>query len=128
MPWNSPSSQPTSWAWATRSSASLGGASSLSNGERQAVELGPQVRRQSLGQFLDRRLVDLPQPGPALLVQRGVANLLQQLLDHGADAQDLGRLLDRFGVRPRHLAVLGRGGDDLRLLRLISHRALPSGP
>ncbi len=31
MPWNRPSSQPTSWAWATRSSESLG--VSAENGE-----------------------------------------------------------------------------------------------
>src|SRR5215467_12358649 len=33
MPWNNPSSHPTSWAWATRSSASLGASSSVKGRE-----------------------------------------------------------------------------------------------
>ena len=45
MPWNRPSSQPTSWAWAMRSSDSLGVPSS-SNGRAERLELVPQVGRQ----------------------------------------------------------------------------------
>ena len=67
MPWKSPSSQPTSWAWATRSSASEG--IGLVEGERHPVELGGQVGAQRPGQLPHRLLVDLAQPGPAGLVE-----------------------------------------------------------
>ena len=95
MPWNRPSSQPTSWAWAIRSSASVGvselngresrSSSSTSSGARPVLEL------------LDRRLVDLGEPGAAGLVERRRLHLLEQLADHAADAHDLGGLLDEVG-------------------------------
>lgn len=56
-------------------------------------QLGLQVRRQALGQFGDRSVVDLPQPGPRRLVEGCLAHLFEELLDHGADAHDLGRPL-----------------------------------
>ena len=49
MPWNSPSSHPTSWAWAMRSSASDG--TDVVEGQRHAVELGGQVGAQGAGQL-----------------------------------------------------------------------------
>ena len=94
IPWNRPSSHPTSWAWAIRSSASEG--SPVSKGWR-SDPVRPPGRGEALGQFADRLLVDLPQPAPAGLVQRRQAHLLQQLLDHRSDAEQLGRLLDGFG-------------------------------
>ena len=77
------------------------------------VQLGGQVGRQALGQLPDRLLVDLTQTPPAGLVEGGLADLFQELLDHRADAEQLGRLLDRF-VGPRSSArpprpVAGRG-------------------
>ena len=98
MPWNRPSSQPTSWAWATRSSASLG---SLVLGERQRqpLQLTDELGREPVFEFLDRALVDLFQPGPALLIQWGRPDLFEQLPDHTADPHDLGWLLDHLGDR-----------------------------
>ena len=51
-----------------RSSASLGRVGVEGRGQR--LELGHQVGRQPLGQFVDRLLVDLAQAHPAPLVQR----------------------------------------------------------
>ena len=95
MPWNRPSSQPTSCAWATLSSASLGTSSSHER-QRQPLQLVDQLRGQPVLQLLDRALVDLAEPGPALLIQRGGADLLQQLPDHAADPHHLGWLLDHL--------------------------------
>ena len=41
--------------------------------------------------------MNLSQPHPARLVQRGCLHLLQQLLDHAADTHDLRGLLDQVG-------------------------------
>ena len=94
MPWNRPSSQPTSWAWAIRSSASVG----VCVAERQGdpLQLGDQLGGQALLELGDRAAVDLRQPGPAGLVQRRAPDLLEQLLDHAADPHHLGRLLDQL--------------------------------
>src|SRR5690606_16838891 len=51
-----------------------------------------------------RGTVDLLEPGAAGVVERSGPHLLEQLLDHGADAHDLCRLLDHVGQR---LALLG---------------------
>ena len=60
MPWNRPSSQPTSWALATRSSPSDGHAAVVER-QGQHAQLVLQVGRQRLGQLGDRALVDLGQ-------------------------------------------------------------------
>ena len=60
MPWNRPSSQPTSWAWAIRSSASVGVLASP-KGRRQPGQLVRRSGDSAVGQLRDRRLVDLPQ-------------------------------------------------------------------
>jgi len=104
IPWNSPSSHPTSWAWAMRSSASEG-VSGVER-DRHPVELGGQVGGEAVRQLADRLLVDLAEPTTAGLVERGLADLLQQLLHHRADAEQLGRLLDRLR-QLLGLAVLG---------------------
>ena len=93
MPWKRPSSQPTSWAWAMRSSAS-DGLLAVAEGDRHPVELLAEVGRQGAAELAHGRLVDLPQAGPGRLVERRAAHLLEELLDHGADPHDLGRLLD----------------------------------
>src|SRR5690606_25868810 len=75
-------------------------------GERQGqpFQLVPQLRRQPLLELAHRGTVDLLEPGAAGVVERSGPHLLEQLLDHGADAHDLGRLLDHVGQR---LALLG---------------------
>ena len=116
MPWNSPSSQPTSWAWAMRSSPSLGTLLS-SNGSDKPGELVAQLGGQAVAELLDGVLVDLAQPVARGLVERRRPYLLEQLLDHRADAHDLGRLLDHVGevalvvVLLQRLAV-GRDEED----------------
>ena len=61
--------------------------------------------------------MDLGEPGPARLVERGVAHLLEQLLDHRADPHDLGRLLDEVRRVGGAVAVLGVGRDAHAVLR-----------
>ena len=100
MPWNRPSSQPTSWACAIRSSASDGMESSV-NGSASRSQLVAQLGCQAVLEFADRGLVDLLEPGAAGVVERSRAHLFEQLLDHGADAHDLRRLLDH----PRQLGM-----------------------
>ncbi len=60
MPWNRPSSQPTSCACATRSSASLGVV--VPERQRQPLKLRDQLGREPVLQLLDGVLVDLLQP------------------------------------------------------------------
>ncbi len=85
----------------------------VAEGDGDPVELGHQVGREAVGQLADRLLVDLPEPAPAGLVEGRLADLLEQLLDHRADAHHLGRLLDRLG----------------RLLGVVPGRPrAPSGP
>ena len=96
--------------------AQLGLARQLVLGERQGqpVQFLDQFGREPVLELLDRAFVDLPEAGPALLVQRRRPDLFQQLADHAADPHDLGRLLDHFRNRPfraaRLLGVLGRRG------------------
>ena len=68
-------------------------------GERQVepVEFVHQLRGQPVLEFLDGALVDFGQPGPGRVIQRRALHLVQQLLDHGADAHDLGRLVHQVG-------------------------------
>ena len=85
----------------------------LGERQRQPLELVDQLRREAVLELLDGALVDLLQPGPALLVQRSRPDLLEQLPDHVADPHDLGRLLDHLGDRALAAAALilvaGRG-------------------
>jgi hypothetical protein len=56
--------------------------------------------------------VDRAQPGPSAFVERRRPDLFEQLLDHRADAHDLGRLLHHRGhffETLAALAALGRG-------------------
>ena len=95
MPWNSPSSQPTSCALATRISPSVG-ISPSRNGRASIFSSCCRSGRQRLGQLGDRALVDLGQALAARLVERRGADLLEEHLDHRADAHHLGRR--RHGV------------------------------
>src|SRR5580658_7834148 len=61
-----------------------------------AVELGHQVGGEPARELAQRLLVDLAEADPACLVQRGLTDLVEQLLDHRADPHDLGRLPDRL--------------------------------
>ncbi len=130
MPWNSPSSQPTSWACATRSSR-LARRRVLAERQRQPLQLVAQLGRQAVLQLDDRPLVDLPEPVAAGLVERRRADLLQQLLDHAADPHDLGRLLDQAGRVLALGAGLGLDRADRPAVRADHHHgagAAVSGP
>ena len=61
MPWNRPSSQPTSWAWATRSSASLGmplskGRVSRDSSSRRSGEMPSASSRTDVSKISFRRV------------------------------------------------------------------------
>ena len=68
----------------------------------QAVELADQLRGEAGLQLLNRPPVDLCEPDPRLLVQRGRLHLLEELFDHAADPHDLRRLPDE----PRKILFL----------------------
>ena len=107
MPWNSPSSQPTSWAWAMRSSDSDGIASSANGSESRSSSSISSGARPSSSSLIERRWISLSRDA-ARLVERGAAHLLEQLLDHAADAHDLGRLVDEVGERALVVALAAR--------------------
>ena len=109
MPWNRPESHPTSCPWATRSSASVGGAIVEGNGE--PVELLGELCGQRPFELADRLVVDLLHPCPARVVERGRADLLEELLGHRGDPHELGgRGYELFF----ELAGLGDLGRDQR--------------
>ena len=87
MPWKSPSSHPTSCAWAIRSSASLG----MSDSNGRASRSSSAVKS---GDSAHGRLVDVLQAHTAGRVERRLPHLVEKLLDHRPDPQDLGGLLD----------------------------------
>ena len=78
--------------------------------------------------------MDLGQTGTTRLIQRRAADLLEQLLDHGPDAHDLGRLLDQVGGVADLIVVarcfghphafLGDHDDTLRLVVVGGARLL----
>ncbi len=129
MPWKRPSSQPTSWACAIRSSPSDGVPSSVKGSESRSSSSTSSGARPTL-ELLDRGPVDLLEPVAAGLVERRGLHFLQQLPDHAADPHDLRGLLDQVGdalaafvVVAVALALAGgcgvlRSGDDAR-----GHRA-----
>ena len=88
MPWKRPSSQPTSCAWAIRSSASEG-VPSAGKGRRDPFQLLDEFRREAVFEFLDGALVDAGQPDPRRVVERGGLHFVQELLHHGADPHHL---------------------------------------
>ena len=81
-----------------RSSASLG-ISVSDSGSEMRVELVAQLGREAVGELADRAGVDVAQPAAAAVVQRRRPDLLQQLLDHGADAHHLVGLRHHVGDR-----------------------------
>ena len=70
MPWNRPSSQPTSWAWATRSSTSVGTPSSA-NGKARRFSSSRRSGDRAEPSSFDRGVVDRPQPGAATARRAG---------------------------------------------------------
>ena len=140
MPWNRPSSQPTSWAWATRSSASVG--TRRRRTARASGAARPAGRATAPRPARRPKLVDPGQPLPAGSSSGAGAHLVEQLLDHRADAHHLGRLLDRLGSSDRVVGLRRCGGaDDLAVLgpfagrasslmaaSRLRDRAVPSGP
>ena len=136
MPWNRPSSQPTSWACAIRSSASDGTPSSVNGSVRRSSSSRSSGARPSSS---SRMLVavDLAQPVAARVVERRRPHLFEQLLDHRADPHHLRRLLDQIGQRlavgviPDHRARIA--ADDLDVVvvgvgcHVPSHRVCSSG-
>ena len=116
-PWR-PGARPRSACRCANGGASRA-SSSRRSGESAAAEL------------VHRRLVDVPQPLAARLVERGRAHLVEQLLDHRADPHHLRGLLDRLRVDLRgvrlDLATPGvdhLGGTD----RLVAHARHTTGP
>ena len=127
MPWNRPSSQPTSCACAMRSSASVGTVSSVNGRVRRSSSSRSSGARPCSSSRIER-LVDLLEPVAAGVVERCRAHLLEELLDHGADAHDLGGLLDHVGERfapsrVRGRLAIGRLGPD----RASAPAGWPSG-
>ena len=108
MPWNRPSSQPTSWAWAIRSSASDGIASSVNGSEIRSSSSTSSGARPSSSSLIERVWISLSRTRLASSSSER-AHLLEQLLDHAADPHHLGRLVDHLGDRALvHLVVAGR--------------------
>jgi len=91
----------------------------LAERERQLRQLLLQVGRQALSELVHRHLVDLAQARPALVVERSLSDLVEQLPDHRADAHDLRGLLDRLGSARRAVVRLLHDFDGwcFRLLR-----------
>ena len=87
MPWNRPSSQPTSWACAMRSSDSLG--VSLREREDDVLELLLQLGGEHALELVERLLVDLAQRPPAGVVERGAPDLVEHPAHHRRDADEL---------------------------------------
>src|SRR5271163_152047 len=83
-------------------------------GWRHTLELGHQIGREHLREVTNGLLVDLAQPHPTLLVERCRPHLVEQGLDHGADAQDLGGLVHRFGLALLPLLATGTVEDLVR--------------
>ena len=108
-PWNRPSSHPTSWACAMRSSR-LRGHGVVGEGQRDAVQLGHEVGGEAVLELGDGPLVHLGEPGAGRLVEGRAAHLLEQTLDHLADPQDLRGLVDDRGPGPLVLGCVRCGG------------------
>ena len=83
----------------------------VAEGQGEPFEFVAQFGGEALFELADRGLVDLLEPGAAGVVERCGPDLLEQLLDHGADAHDLGRLLDHVGQRRPAVAFGVRGGS-----------------
>ncbi len=96
MPWKSPSSQPTSWAWAIRSSASDGVASSVKGSESRSSSSTSSGASPLSSSLIEERWISLSRL-PARVVERRRLHLLEQLPDHAADPHHLRRLLDQVG-------------------------------
>ncbi|MDQ0942079.1 hypothetical protein QFZ67_003784 [Streptomyces sp. V1I1] len=96
--------QPTHQLCLRDAQFSLGGNCLVGEGQRETFEFLDQFGGEAVLQLLDRAGVDLLEADPARLVQRCCSDFLQQLLDHAADAHDLGRLFHHF--RHRDLARL----------------------
>ena len=103
MPWKSPSSQPTSWACAMRSSASLGVVAR--ERQRHVCRAPCADRRRGSLELVDRALVDLLERAAAGVVERRAAGLVEQRAHHRRDADELGRPGDLLALglpRSRH--------------------------
>ncbi len=101
MPWNRPSSQPTSWAWATaelglrrRRARRTGG---VDPGQLLAGGRATAPRWQLRAPTGRRSSRSRSRPASS---ERRRPHLLEELLDHGADAHDPGRRADRLLGRP----------------------------
>ena len=112
----------------------LAGQLVLGERQRQPFELADQLGREPVFEFLDGALVNLFQPGSALLVQGGRPDLFQQLPDHAADPHDLGWLLDHLGDRaltalfrrvPRRRYAVRAHHEDLRVLVAFQGYSFP---
>ena len=96
MPWNNPSNQPTSWAWAIRSSASLGVESSANGRVMRRSSSTSSGARPCSNSRIDRSWISASRRPPGV-VERRRPDFFQQLFDHTADPHDLGGLLNVLG-------------------------------
>jgi hypothetical protein len=74
----------------------VAGRGGLAERDGHPLQLGAQVGRERGSHLLHRAVVDLLEPLAGRAVEVGLAHLVEQLLDHGADPHDLGRLLHRL--------------------------------
>ena len=109
MPWKSPSSQPTSWAWAIRSSASEGVASSVNGSDSRSSSSTSSGARPLSSSLIEDRWISLSRLRLASSSGRRL-HLLEQLPDHAADPHHLRRLLDQVGELAQVVAVLVLAG------------------
>ena len=105
MPWKSPSSQPTSWAWAIRSSPSDGVPSSVKGSDSRSSSSTSSGASPASSSLIEA-CVDLLEAVAAGLVEGRGLHLLEELADHAADPHHLGRLLDQLGDVALAVAVL----------------------
>ena len=91
-----PSSQPTSWACAIRSSASEGMESSVNGRLSRSSSSRSSGARPCSSSRMDEVWMSLRALAAGVVERRG-AHFFQELFDHRADSHDLRRLLDHLG-------------------------------
>src|SRR2546422_7430724 len=91
--------------------------------DRERAQLLLEVLGQALLQLAHRPVIDLVQALPARFVQRGLADILEELSNHRRDPEQLRRLGDKLARVP---APSSAGADDFRVS--VGHRCTPRKP
>ena len=125
MPWNSPSSQPTSCACASRSSDSLG--VSLGERQRRPRRAPGGGRGRARPRARGATLVDLAQAPAAGVVERRAAHLVEHVAHHRRDADQLGGAGDLLGRLAVVGVLVGRGAGRVQRSRARPRRSTSSG-